>query len=396
MHPTIKVYALLSVLSGMQLSYIGVTYSLFIIDHGYGVLTLGIVNACCFFTQLCAEIPTGIYADVYGRRYSFIVSNILTGMSMFVYYLSTSLPMFIMAEMCFAIGNTFATGAFDAWIKDMMVHQGIKTEMVAVKAYVSKQSSLMRIIGCMLGAWAGTYSLSVPWLMGAITSIATAISAIILMEEPYFRKRKARMNTCRTMALMRATYRRGIMYAQSDAFFRALTLTGAIYACALSGANMQWSVFFQKESLTMLELGVFSSSFKACILLGGALVLFLTHALGETKALTAGLISTGLLLAASSMSDRTACVMIFFLMHEVGRGIVQPLMDALINSDRIPQSERATVLSLQSMAMHIGGTLGLVLTGGIGEFISIQASWLFGGVLLVAFPPLLLCKFRYR
>ena len=73
-----------------------------------------------------------------------------------------------------------------------------------------------------------------------------------------------------------------------------------------------------------------------------------------------------------------------FLIHEFARGLFAPIKDDYINQS-IPQkdSRRATLLSVESMARHLGGIIGLVLSGLIAKFSSIPITWMISGAFLI-------------
>ncbi|HPT08588.1 MAG TPA: MFS transporter [bacterium] len=71
----------------------------------------------------------------------------------------------------------------------------------------------------------------------------------------------------------------------------------------------------------------------------------------------------------------------FFLLHEFGRGIREPLARAYLN-DCINNKNRATVLSLQSMVVHLGSGFGLIISGIIAKNSGELNSWLVSAIIL--------------
>jgi MFS transporter, DHA3 family, tetracycline resistance protein len=76
------------------------------------VLIGTVLEASCFIF----EIPTGVVADVYSRRLSIIIGQALFGLA---YVVQASVPLFVpiaLAEIVRAIGETFLSGAVQAWV----------------------------------------------------------------------------------------------------------------------------------------------------------------------------------------------------------------------------------------------------------------------------------------
>ena len=75
-------------------------------------------------------------------------------------------------------------------------------------------------------------------------------------------------------------------------------------------------------------------------------------------------------------------IVILFLLHEVPRGCWNPLIDSYLQK-RIPSHERATIASFCAIAPHIGGVVGLVVSGLIAQFFGISTAWIVSGASLI-------------
>src|SRR3989344_4988983 len=113
---TIRHYLLLKSVSAFSISFIAAVYVTFLISKGLNLFEVNLVNFVFFTTLFICEIPTGAVADVFGRKVSFVCSCFLYALGMFIYSASNSFWGFALAEMTAAIGNTFASGAFQAWL----------------------------------------------------------------------------------------------------------------------------------------------------------------------------------------------------------------------------------------------------------------------------------------
>ena len=121
----IRQYYLFSFLhSTIGIQIVSAVYVTFLMKNGLNLFQVNLVNAIFFTTLFICEIPTGAFADIFGRKSSYMVSAILMSLSMFVYGSSSSFLGFVSAEMITAFGMTFRTGAFQAWLVDSLKHQG--------------------------------------------------------------------------------------------------------------------------------------------------------------------------------------------------------------------------------------------------------------------------------
>ena len=81
-------------------------------------LQLAFVGTLHMLTHVLLEVPTGIVADVYSRKASVILGGLLTGICFVV---TGTIPLYgavLFATLVEAMGDTFVSGALDAWLTD--------------------------------------------------------------------------------------------------------------------------------------------------------------------------------------------------------------------------------------------------------------------------------------
>ena len=86
MQKIIRQYYLLSALfnsGGLQI--ISATYVAYLLNHNLSLFEINMVNAAFFTTLFICEIPTGAFADSFGRKNSFLMACLLLCVSMFIY-----------------------------------------------------------------------------------------------------------------------------------------------------------------------------------------------------------------------------------------------------------------------------------------------------------------------
>jgi DHA3 family tetracycline resistance protein-like MFS transporter len=90
----------------------------FVTRVGMDPLQLVLVGTVVEGTILVFEVPTGVLADLYSRRLSIVVGQTLFGLA---YIVQGLVPLFlpiILAEAVRGIGETFLSGAKQAWVAD--------------------------------------------------------------------------------------------------------------------------------------------------------------------------------------------------------------------------------------------------------------------------------------
>ena len=163
---------------------------MFLEYHGQDIFWRNIVNAIFFVTLFICEIPTGAFADIFGRKASYVLSWFILALSMFIYAASSSFAGFIVAEIVAAIGRTFSNGAFDAWLKDKLDYHGCEKDKL--RAIFSRKtqtgSNCRRCQRINWGLYCQNKSGTALVVWGNFLSNRGVLAAIIMKEE-YFEKK---------------------------------------------------------------------------------------------------------------------------------------------------------------------------------------------------------------
>ncbi|MDH4119298.1 MAG: MFS transporter, partial [Acidimicrobiia bacterium] len=133
-----RTYLTLTLLSTFSASLIWGINTLFLLDAGLSISEAFVVNA--FFTvgQVVFEVPTGVVADMWGRRASYLLGSATLLASTLLYLLMWDIraPLWgwAIASMVIGLGFTFFSGAVEAWLVDALAANGFNDEMDPVFA----------------------------------------------------------------------------------------------------------------------------------------------------------------------------------------------------------------------------------------------------------------------
>src|SRR3989442_5846483 len=120
----VRTYLVLLLGNTLAASLIWGINRLFLLDAGLSNLEAFAANA--FFTagMVVFEIATGIVADTWGRRVSYLLGTVSLAGSTLLYYVlwQTSAPFWQWAivSMLLGLGFTFFSGAVEAWVVDAL------------------------------------------------------------------------------------------------------------------------------------------------------------------------------------------------------------------------------------------------------------------------------------
>lgn len=92
------------------------------------------------------EIPSGVIADMYGKKVELIMCFVFYILSFFIFFIATSFWMFAIAMTLFGLGEAFRSGTHKAMIMSFLDHNNIK----ATKTKIYGQTRAMSLIGSMV------------------------------------------------------------------------------------------------------------------------------------------------------------------------------------------------------------------------------------------------------
>lgn len=379
---TIRFYLLFTLVTKLGISFISATYVIFLISRGLNLFEVNLVNFVFFTTLFLCEVPTGAVADVFGRKTSFVISCFLFAGGMFLYAASHSFWEFALAEAVSAVGATFASGAFQAWLVDRLRYHNHTEPLSSVFAKEQQITSFSGIVGAIAGAFLAEKDLALPWIAGGVILLSAGLLALVLMKEEYFVRQSFSLKT--GFQSMRNTIKASFHYGVRSTIVRFILLMGTVQYFAIQAPNMQWQPFFSQFLPNKTSLGFVYGGISICFMIGSALSLRLLKILrGEKRSLVISQTAIGVGILMTTLLGWFPLAISMFLFHEVARGLFRPLKDMYLN-DNIPSKERATLISFESMSHHVGGMIGLLVSGFIAEFVSLSAAWVLSGTILIA------------
>lgn len=152
---------------------------------GLSPLQLVLVGTVLEGVYFLFQIPTGVLADVYSRKWSVIIGVVLTGIGFVVEGITPTFAGVLVAMVLWGIGATFVDGALEAWITDE-VGQDAAAGLFLREGQIG---GVVNIAGVVIGVVLGSaFALATPiWLGGALL-IALGLLMIVVMRETGFQR----------------------------------------------------------------------------------------------------------------------------------------------------------------------------------------------------------------
>ncbi|MFA6973816.1 MAG: MFS transporter [Parcubacteria group bacterium] len=375
----VKTYVTFSFLLSLSHAFFFATYQLFLASRGMNLLEINIINMFFMAGVFLLEVPTGAFADVFGRKKSIVTGCFMLSLSMLVYFFGNGFLIFVVAELIGALGLTFLSGALEAWVVDALAYHGYDGELSHVFRREVYATQLGVIFGSLLGGYLGERDLSLPWLASAIATFAVGFFAIFTLKEQPIERTKFAFS----FAPFRKTIKSSISFGYQNKSVWFVVLFGMLLAISVQALNMQWPFVFQKTyGFSTAHLGWLFAAVSGITMLGGQLSKFFAERIQHEKnaiILSQGVTAVGII--GASLMFGVVPTLSMFLLHEMGRGMIGPLKQAYLNH-RIPSEQRATILSFDSMIGKAGSFVGLLGSGYLAQHAGIPVTWLASGIVL--------------
>lgn len=393
-------YLSLAFFNTLALSFIWGINTIFLLDAGLNNLEAFAANA--FFTvgQMIFEIPTGVIADTFGRRLSYLLGAITFGIATLLYLFAWQIhaPFYAWAliSMLLGLGSAFFSGATDAWLVDALAFTGFKGALESVFAKGQIATGAAMLIGSIGGGVVAQVSnLGVPYIMRAAVLGVTFLIALLFMRDLGFTARKR----TRVFQDMKNIFTTSITYGWRNPSIRWVMLAGPFSA----GVGFYAFYAMQPHLLTLYgdERAYIIAGLAAAIVAGAQIVGGLMGSYvpllfrKRTSVLIAGVIMSVLLLISIGLVEEFWLAILFLVMWSLFFAATMPVRQAYLNG-LIPSAERATVLSFDSLIGSSGGVVIQPVLGRTADVWSYPASYVGAGIFQVLALPFLLLARREK
>lgn len=149
--------------------------------RGYSLVEIGIAETIFHITSLIFEIPSGVLADIFGRKKMLIVSNIMRMIGSIIMVFSHNLLMICICLAFFAMSYNFSSGSGDALAYDSL--KTAKSEMYFEK-YASNQMIIYRICNGFSTLCAG-FALFIGYRAAYFIDVLMGVVQIFVLAELY-------------------------------------------------------------------------------------------------------------------------------------------------------------------------------------------------------------------
>jgi len=358
----------------------------YILSVGLNPLQLVLVGTVLEGTYFLFEVPTGVVADTYSRRLSVIIGLLTVGVAVVFEGLLPLFAALLLAEAVRGVGETFMSGAWEAWIADEVGEE--RAGNVFIRG--SQVSQAAGLLGIGLGTGLATIRLNLPLVVGGAITVALGLALIFLMPERGFHPTpREERNSWRAMG---DTFHEGLRVARHRPFVASILGIGLVFGAFSEGFDRLSEAHFLRDLsfplLGNLQPVVWFGMMSAATMLLSLPASELARRKVNTRnpaAVARALFAANALLSAGVIAFALAgsfwIALLTYLAASVLRQVQDPLYTTWLNQ-HVDSSMRATVISMGGQANALGQIAGGPGIGAVGAAVSLRAALALSGVLL--------------
>ena len=340
---------------------------LFFEKHGLSLTQIMILQATYSFTVALFEIPSGFFADIYGRRLSLFFGSILTFLGYLIFSFYSGFNEFFIAEIFLGIGGSLISGADSALIYDTLLELKKDEDYTKIEGKNYGIGNVSEGLAGVLGGFLAVSSLELPvYIQTFVLFFSIPLSYSLVEPKSSYKLAKSF---------------KSILLVVKETFFQKNKLKWYILyssAMGIGTLSIAWFVqpFLMEIDTPLIYYGIIWASLN--IITG--ITSYYSYIFDKGKVLI--YISLSMLISFILLGFNISIYgFIFIVLIYLMRGIITPNLRNLININSTSE-RRATVLSLRSFVIRISFALIAPILGFITDVYEISYVFYFLGLLV--------------
>lgn len=395
-----RIYLTLTLGNTLATSFIWGINTLFLLDAGLSNLEAFAANA--FFTvgMVLFEVPTGVVADSWGRRVSFLLGTITLASSTFLYYLlwQWSAPFWWWAavSVLLGLGFTFFSGAVEAWLVDALRYSGYDGGLEAVLGRGQMVSGVAMLAGSVAGGViAQATDLGVPFLLRVGVLVAMFAVAFLLMRDVGFTPERSPHPLRATRSVLKASIDGGLKLPSVRYIMLAAPFTEGVGFYVFYALQPYLLQLFGDPRAYAIA-GLAAAIVAGADILGGWMAPRVRKLVRRrTTVLIVSNVASALILVVLLFTSVFWLALVLLSLWAVVGAAGTPVRQAYLN-DMIASKQRATVLSFDSLMGSTGGVVIQPALGRTADLYGYPASLAISGAVQLLAAPFILMSRRQR
>ncbi len=354
----------------------------YVIQADLNALELVLIGTIMEVSVLLFEMPTGLFADHFGRKKSLALGTLILGLA---HLLEGSMPEFwaiAVASAMWGIGWTFISGAEQAWIADELDGAYLETTFLRGSQFSSfaRFSAILASVGIAM-----LWTVQVAILFAGAMLIILAVWAYVKLPETKFVK-ITREKGVSGVAHMMPTIQSGASQIRGNTVLVSIAMVTLFWGLASEGFDRLYGAHFITDyQLSESESIYWFGAFYAVAFLLNIVVLRVVEKIVNGRYAEVLILANTVLIGTMIVFAWTGHFWLAVAMYWVAsalRNVNYPLM-SIITNERIESKGRATTLSMFGQLDAFGQIAGGPIVGLLALYTSLSGGITASALLIV-------------
>lgn len=348
-------------------------FVIFLQAKGLTITQVMILQALFALMVVILEVPSGAVADIIGRKKTISLGTIFVGLGIVYYAFAESFSGFVFAEMLFAIGAALASGADTAIMYDTLKKLKKEKQFKKIVGRTTAIGFVALAIASIIGSRLYTIDIHLPMLAAIVPAIIAAVIAYSMHEPNHYTSKITLENTLNTM-------KNSLKFVATHKQVKWLVLYASAFLAFDRAMFWLFQPFFVSVGLGVTSIGWVFAVMSLIVAVGSLGAHKIEKAIGEKASLILMPALTVLAFLFLS-SGNLYWGVIAVILGQFAWGYSTPVIGEYVNR-HVSSKNRATVLSVQSLAMNIAAFVTLPFVGYLVDVYSLSQAFMLSAFLL--------------
>jgi len=372
----------------LQLNITSAIWVLYLAFRGMSLVEIGLLESVYHITGVLFELPTGVIADLYGKKFSVVTGRIVSVISCILMITSDSFLGFAISFSLSSAAMNLNSGAAEALVYDSLKELGEEEKYKKIWGNLAFVMSIAQGLAVLLGGILADVRFLYAYIFGTIVQIGALIAAYSFSEPPIHKDKKQEKKQGNLIVNQLVT---SIKVLKARRMVLYLILFSSLVA------SLQTTVFFYSQQY-FSDMS-YSKTAIAIICALSSLIEAISSKYAYRVEKVLKLRGTLISIALVNIFSLLGLALIknlsieFFLVTSITGGLAFTIFSDYINS-RIPSEYRATILSFESLCFSVFMICVFPLFGLLAEKIGFSIT--FGIIALLYIPVMMFLMLKIR
>lgn len=355
---------------------------LMMLSKGASLEWVGIVSVVMSVCVILFEIPSGVCSDLFGRQKIYLLALSFELISITTLFFSDSMIGIVIGFGIYGIGRAFSSGSIESLYIDHFIHHHGKEKLHRLITAMNVGEASGLAVGALCGGlipeiWkqinpeANLYN-------GNLVVQFLTICFLIMMTlfTPYKDKAEEK-------APLQQMLKESVAFMSGNTVMKGLLFGTFVWGFVFNAIEMYWQpnlkALLENDTTTTI-FGIVNSSYFIASILGSVIIGVILNRtnISSYKVMSLLRIFLGISIVLMSLQNGLIGFTCFFLLIMGFNGMLNVPENTAINL-QVPEGKRASMLSMGSFLMQMGGAFGALLYSILLNKTSIHTVWILAG-----------------